>query len=374
MGLGELIIKRIQGRYFMIEVPDEEMMEILKQRDWAYLNEFFIKVELWTEKFQNYKTTKRVVDIWGEIFAMGENFTMMNNFKNMDVLIITKQAKRIDEVITMEVLSDEGFIVYHNSQGNLLSIPGVGVTNATLPINIISDLNNMGLGLGLEQLNGSETQCEDECGMGLNSNEEAENHDSRPRKPEGKFFSSKIEGDIKGKGILRSDDSVANLSISDFDVSNRRRVLLREAKKTWEVGKRLCFSVYGNEEQITGEIMKINGKQGLGSILKLEAINRVLRMNRANACLIQEMKLDSVSVELVRKYEEEIYGLRNQFCKAWIVGGDFNVVRNRSERINCSSTEKGSKEFDEFIDRLKLVDLPLIGKKFTWFGPDSKCS
>ncbi|TYH10480.1 hypothetical protein ES288_A07G179700v1 [Gossypium darwinii] len=140
--------------------------------------------------------------------------------------------------------------------------------------------------------------------------------------------------------------------------------------------------------------------RGLGSTLKVEAINRVLRMNRANACLIQEMKLDSVSVELVRKYEvmivdlckrriiavvgkwvavekevtlvnEEIYGLRNQFCKAWIVGGDFNVVRNRSERINCSSTEKGSKEFDEFIDRLKLVDLPLIGKKFTWFGPDN---
>ncbi|KAA3481565.1 reverse transcriptase [Gossypium australe] len=168
-------------------------------------------------------------------------------------------------------------------------------------------------------------------------------------------------------------------------------------------------------------------------------------MNRDDVCLIQETKLESVSVELVRKIWgddcldfkyaaaversgglltiwdkssvlaevslcerriiavvgkwvaeekevtlvkvyasnivaeqkmlwEEIYGLRNLFCKAWIIGGDFNVVRNRSERINCSSTEKGSKEFDEFIDRCKLVDLPLIGKKFTWFGPDSTCS
>ncbi|KAA3488096.1 LINE-1 reverse transcriptase isogeny [Gossypium australe] len=47
---------------------------------------------------------------------------------------------------------------------------------------------------------------------------------------------------------------------------------------------------------------------------------------------------------------EEIYGLRNQYCNAWILGGDFNVVRNRSESPNCSSTEKGSKEFVEFIE------------------------
>ncbi|TYJ12132.1 hypothetical protein E1A91_A11G327600v1, partial [Gossypium mustelinum] len=58
----------------------------------------------------------------------------------------------------------------------------------------------------------------------------------------------------------------------------------------------------------------------------------------------------------------------------WIVGGDFNTVRNRSERINCSGIEKGSKEFGEFIDRCKLVDLPLMGKKFTWIGSDSKHS
>ncbi|MBA0570290.1 hypothetical protein Golob_003968, partial [Gossypium lobatum] len=35
---------------------------------------------------------------------------------------------------------------------------------------------------------------------------------------------------------------------------------------------------------------------------------------------------------------------------------------------------KGSKEFGQFIDRCKLVDLPLLGKKFTWIGPDNKRS
>ncbi|MBA0759003.1 hypothetical protein Gotri_021945 [Gossypium trilobum] len=34
LGLRELNVKRIQGRYFLIEVPNDELMEILKQRDW----------------------------------------------------------------------------------------------------------------------------------------------------------------------------------------------------------------------------------------------------------------------------------------------------------------------------------------------------
>ncbi|KAK5834310.1 hypothetical protein PVK06_018187 [Gossypium arboreum] len=185
---------------------------------------------------------------------MGENFSMMNNFEKMDILIITKRVKRIDEFIKMEVgkenfqiriieremvenlkeyhkkngdqkgreeetssekesvtktvpetspkgsrrdgiveviatdleneamgsgtqeLSDEGFIKDHNSQGNVMSIPGAGETNATLSVNIISDLNNMGLGLRLEQLNILETQCEEVCGLGQVSNDRVENN------------------------------------------------------------------------------------------------------------------------------------------------------------------------------------------------------
>ncbi|KAK5776169.1 hypothetical protein PVK06_044128 [Gossypium arboreum] len=125
LSLGELKVKRIQGRFFLIKVPDEELMEILRQKDWAYLKEFFINVEPWSEKFQaseravwikisriplrcwNYQSAKRVVDLWGEIIAMGDNFRMTNNYEKMDILVITKQANKLDEVITMEVGSEK---------------------------------------------------------------------------------------------------------------------------------------------------------------------------------------------------------------------------------------------------------------------------
>ncbi|KAK8357640.1 hypothetical protein V6Z11_A05G434400 [Gossypium hirsutum] len=49
-GLGEISVKRIQGRFFLIEVPDEEFMEVLKQNNWRYLKECFISIEPWSEK------------------------------------------------------------------------------------------------------------------------------------------------------------------------------------------------------------------------------------------------------------------------------------------------------------------------------------
>ncbi|PPD89730.1 hypothetical protein GOBAR_DD13332 [Gossypium barbadense] len=252
MGLGELNIKRIQGRYFLIEVPNEKLMEILRQKEWAYLKEFFINVEPWTEKFQvskravwieiagiplhswNYQTTKRVVDLWGEIVAMGKNFTMTNTFEKIDILISTKQVNRIDEVedlrlredeapskkesvnksekeVSLEgsrryeiegvvatgpenkrmdsgvqALPDEGLLEDPNPQCNVSNIEDpnpqcnvsnilvVRETNATLPVNVISDLNNMVLGLDMEQINGLENQCEDVFGTRLGPNESRE--------------------------------------------------------------------------------------------------------------------------------------------------------------------------------------------------------
>ncbi|KAH1055054.1 hypothetical protein J1N35_033119 [Gossypium stocksii] len=47
IGLEEIIVRRIQGRHFLVEIPDEELMEMLRQTEWSYLKDFFIKVEPW---------------------------------------------------------------------------------------------------------------------------------------------------------------------------------------------------------------------------------------------------------------------------------------------------------------------------------------
>lgn len=65
MGFGEIIIRRIHRIYFLIERPDNELMEILKQNDRSYLKEIFTRIEPCSEKI----TMKKRIS-WVEIFEV----------------------------------------------------------------------------------------------------------------------------------------------------------------------------------------------------------------------------------------------------------------------------------------------------------------
>lgn len=55
--------------------------------------------------------------------------------------------------------------------------------------------------------------------------------------------------------------------------------------------------------------------------------------------------------------------------------GDFNVVHEESERrgVGKATRMNESREFNEFIAKTKLVDLPRERRKFTWYKDNGKC-
>lgn len=55
---------------------------------------------------------------------------------------------------------------------------------------------------------------------------------------------------------------------------------------------------------------------------------------------------------------------------AWCVFGDFNEVRSSDERLNSNVNLRGSNDFNEFIRRDELIDIPLGGRKFTRVSDD----
>jgi len=60
----------------------------------------------------------------------------------------------------------------------------------------------------------------------------------------------------------------------------------------------------------------------------------------------------------------------NQICKAWCVFGDFNSIRRQEERkslISVSDYNREINEFNAFIEKSELVDIPMVGRKFTWY-------
>lgn len=65
-----------------------------------------------------------------------------------------------------------------------------------------------------------------------------------------------------------------------------------------------------------------------------------------------------------------LWGVNNNFGRGlWILAGDFNAVLRGNERKGCSSQEHRVEidEFQSFVKDMELVDLPLLGRRYTWF-------
>ena len=64
---------------------------------------------------------------------------------------------------------------------------------------------------------------------------------------------------------------------------------------------------------------------------------------------------------------------RRQNNRVWCVIGDFNFVRRQEERRSLFSASDYNIEvrgFNEFIENSELVDVPMVGRKFTWYKPN----
>ncbi|MCI26559.1 hypothetical protein A2U01_0047755, partial [Trifolium medium] len=79
------------------------------------------------------------------------------------------------------------------------------------------------------------------------------------------------------------------------------------------------------------------------------------------------------SLQGKRRLWQELLNLKHN-CQDgdWCVAGDFNAVSCRSERKGSSEGSWQSEwmEFHQFIEDMELVDVPMSGKKFTWFSAD----
>ncbi|OMP03932.1 reverse transcriptase [Corchorus capsularis] len=62
----------------------------------------------------------------------------------------------------------------------------------------------------------------------------------------------------------------------------------------------------------------------------------------------------------------ELKDLKEQFDLPRIIGGDFNAVLHTKERQGRDENSLGTRSFTDFTNDLQLIDMPLLGAKFTW--------
>lgn len=60
----------------------------------------------------------------------------------------------------------------------------------------------------------------------------------------------------------------------------------------------------------------------------------------------------------------------------WCLCGDFNSVRSEEERsgvsMNSGPQRREMAEFNRFIEEMGVLDIPLSGRKFTWYRPNGQ--
>ena len=63
---------------------------------------------------------------------------------------------------------------------------------------------------------------------------------------------------------------------------------------------------------------------------------------------------------------DKLSGVKEICNDRWCVGGDFNVVRRVSEKLNNLTNTRSMREFDSLIRKLDLADPNLSHARFTW--------
>lgn len=154
--------------------------------------------------------------------------------------------------------------------------------------------------------------------------------------------------------------------------------------KLQKVENNICYALWGDHEVEWEEVPAINMGGGLFCLWR-KGTFRVIEKFCGNGVLDlkgwwKDVREPIVVVNIYsschlgekRILWNELLCKKGAFSeKSWCVVGDFNAIRSREERVGSrgevSLGAREMKEFDNFLNNMELVDIPLHGRKFTWY-------
>lgn len=71
---------------------------------------------------------------------------------------------------------------------------------------------------------------------------------------------------------------------------------------------------------------------------------------------------------------DELMNCKVKWGDRWVIGGDFNIILNKGERSGKNVNQRKIEEFGEWVDKLELVDISLMGGKWTWSSSSDRLS
>ncbi|GKU86036.1 hypothetical protein SLEP1_g619 [Rubroshorea leprosula] len=136
--------------------------------------------------------------------------------------------------------------------------------------------------------------------------------------------------------MANSGNKVADDSISDSNINNHNNCILQKtkafgAREIWDFAKSIGAMATGKEEEVLKRLEQFETRDG-------------------------RQQVEDPS----RKQRNGIAG----------EGGDFNFTKPQKEIKGCKGVQNEMVGFEEFLSVLSLIDLPMIGRRFTWCQPN----
>ncbi|KAL4323364.1 hypothetical protein GQ457_11G028560 [Hibiscus cannabinus] len=120
-GLGEIKIKKMAGRTFLLEVEDKILLRSLQDSKWEQAGNIFCTIQPWEDDFcindrvawikvigiplhcWCYQTFKNIAGVWGDLLQVEENEFQSMGAEHVTFTITTSQMERINGEVTLEV-------------------------------------------------------------------------------------------------------------------------------------------------------------------------------------------------------------------------------------------------------------------------------
>ncbi|XP_071728880.1 uncharacterized protein [Rutidosis leptorrhynchoides] len=186
-----------------------------------------------------------------------------------------------------------------------------------------------------------------------------------------------ISYNVRGFGVVGKFDSVKNLCFRE-----RPDIITFQETKCHELGDRWVQALWGTSD--FGYVQKavVGNSGGLLTIWDSTSFTITNAVGSDYFLAIRGSWVGSGKETIV----VNVYGPHSDVNKkilwdslsnlmgnndmAWVLCGDFNEVREQGDRLNCFFHQRRATRFNDFIYSNSLIEIPLVGRKFTRISDD----
>jgi hypothetical protein len=100
-----------------------------------------------------------------------------------------------------------------------------------------------------------------------------------------------------------------------------------------------------------------------------------LQVEKENSVMFLVNIYSPCSMAGKKKLWDDLLNLKRHSGRGeWCLGGDFNAVLHSSERKGRSVDSRVGERFffNRFVEEMEVIDVPVLGKKFSWYSADGK--